>query len=63
MILPGEDTSIPLIFLSKQAGIYTESWQLITKPVLDSGSPIIITLKGIALKRDVFKDEKEKIEV
>ena len=63
VILPGEEASIPLIFLSKQAGIYTESWQFITKPVLDDGAPIIVTLKGVALKRDIYKDEKEKIEV
>ena len=63
VILPGEELSIPLIFLSKQAGIYTESWQFITKPILNDGAPIVITLKGIALKRDTFKSEKAKIEV
>ena len=63
MILPDEELSIPLIFLSKQAGIYSESWQLITKPILNNGTPIIVTLKGIALKRDVFKAEKANIEV
>ncbi|XP_063675440.1 MYCBP-associated protein-like isoform X4 [Bolinopsis microptera] len=62
VILPGEELSIPLIFLSKQAGIYTESWQFITKPILNDGAPIVVTLKGIALKRDIFKAEKAKIE-
>lgn len=63
MILPGEEQSIPLIFLSKNPGIYTESWQFITKPVLNDGAPIVVTLKGVALKRDVYKQEKEQIEV
>ncbi|KAL5265042.1 hypothetical protein ACHWQZ_G005959 [Mnemiopsis leidyi] len=62
VILPDEELSIPLIFLSKQAGIYSESWQLITKPILNNGTPIIVTLKGIALKRDVYKAEKANIE-
>ena len=61
--MPGQELSVPFIFLSKQAGIYTESWQFISRPVLNNGSPIVVTLKGVALQRDLYKEEKEKIEV
>jgi len=62
VILPGQKVKVPFIFLSKQAGIYTEGWQFITRPTLNEGAPIIIALKGVASRRDVYKHEKQMIE-
>ena len=60
--MPGQKVKVPFIFLSKQAGIYTEGWQFITRPTLNEGAPIIIALKGVASRRDVYKNEKMMIE-
>jgi len=46
VILPGDTLNFPFIFKSPNAGIFTETWELMTKPILCGGAPIRITLRG-----------------
>ncbi len=46
MILPGDTLKFPFVFKSPNAGIFTETWELMTRPTLCGGAPIRITLRG-----------------
>lgn len=46
VILPGDTLKFPFIFKSPNAGIFTETWELMTRPTLCGGAPIRITLRG-----------------
>ena len=46
MVLPGDTLNFPFIFKSPNAGIFTETWELMTRPTLCGGAPIRITLRG-----------------
>ena len=46
VILPGDTLNFPFIFKSPNAGIFTETWELMTKPILCGGAPISVTLRG-----------------
>lgn len=46
VILPGDTLNFPFVFKSPSAGIFTEPWELMTKPTLCGGDPIRITLRG-----------------
>ena len=49
VILPGDTMNFPFVFKSRNAGIFTETWELITNPVLCGGAPLKITLRGNAI--------------
>ncbi|KAK3094939.1 hypothetical protein FSP39_008109 [Pinctada imbricata] len=44
---PGEKVSVPVIFKSKTAGVFHESWRLDTKPLLEGGASITFHLKAV----------------
>lgn len=46
VILLGDTLKFPFIFKSPNAGIFTETWELMTRPTLCGGAPIRITLRG-----------------
>ena len=46
MILSGDTLNFPFVFKSANAGIFTETWELMTKPILCGGAPIRIPLRG-----------------
>lgn len=46
VILPGDTLKFPFVFKSPNAGIFTETWELMTRPTLCGGAPIRITLRG-----------------
>ena len=46
VILPGDTLKFPFVFKSPSAGIFTETWELMTRPTLCGGAPIRITLRG-----------------
>ena len=50
VILPGDTLKFPFIFKSPSAGIFTETWELMTRPTLCGGAPIRITLRGMKLR-------------
>ena len=52
MILPGDTLNFPFVFKSANAGIFTETWELMTKPILCGGAPIRIHLRGEELYID-----------
>jgi len=62
VILPGDTLNFPFIFKSPNAGIFTETWELMTKPILCGGTPIRITLRGVAVEDDIYEDARQQIE-
>ena len=62
-ILPGDTLKLSFVFKSRDPGIFTERWQLLTRPVLCGGRPIIFTLRGVTNEEDVHRDTRLEIEV
>ncbi|KAJ7394063.1 hypothetical protein OS493_003736 [Desmophyllum pertusum] len=62
VILPGDTLKFPFIFKSPNAGIFTETWELMTKPTLCGGAPIRVTLRGVAVEDDIYKEARQQIE-
>ncbi|XP_014671200.1 PREDICTED: MYCBP-associated protein-like [Priapulus caudatus] len=60
-ILPGEVIDISIYFKSSCAGIFSETWELVTVPVLGQGARLHFILTGIATQEDLFKEERDKI--
>ena len=63
VLLPDQKLDFPFVFKSHNPGIFTEKWLLSTRPVLNQGRPLIITLNGVATREDVNKEKRDEIEV
>jgi len=61
--LPGDTLKFPFVFKSDKAGVFTEQWQFVTHPVVAGGAALVVTLRGVALREDKFKKQRELIEV
>ncbi|XP_048346305.1 MYCBP-associated protein isoform X2 [Sphaerodactylus townsendi] len=62
VILPGETRKFSFIFKSLNAGIFSETWEFGTHPVLLGGAVLQVTLWGIALYEDKTSRQREKLE-
>ncbi len=62
-ILPNDNLKLSFVFKSNESGIFTERWQLLTRPVLCGGRPIIFTLRGVTHEEDVHRQTRIDIEV
>ncbi|PKU32046.1 hypothetical protein llap_17649 [Limosa lapponica baueri] len=62
VMLPGETRKFSFIFKSESAGIFSESWEFRTHPLLLGGALLQVTLWGIAVSKDIFADLREKLE-
>jgi hypothetical protein len=62
VILPGQSLDYPFTFKSPNAGIFSETWQLETKPVLCCGAPLHVILRGVAIREDKLKRMQSDIE-
>jgi len=62
VILPGDTLKFPFVFKSPNAGIFTETWEFMTRPTLCGGAPIRITLRGVAVEDDIYKEARQQIE-
>ncbi|NXN56979.1 MYBPP protein, partial [Rynchops niger] len=62
VLLPGETRKFSFIFKSASAGIFSESWEFRTHPLLLGGALLQVTLWGIAVYEDIFADLREKLE-
>lgn len=62
VLLPGDKLQFPFIFKSPNPGIFSETWQLDTKPTLCGGAALQVTLRGIALQEDKTKKQRNEIE-
>ncbi|NWW44264.1 MYBPP protein, partial [Pedionomus torquatus] len=62
VMLPGETRKFSFIFKSESAGIFSESWEFRTHPLLLGGALLQVTLWGIAVYEDIFADRREKHE-
>ncbi|NXV20130.1 MYBPP protein, partial [Cepphus grylle] len=62
VLLPGETRKFSFIFKSESAGIFSESWEFRTHPLLLGGAVLQVTLWGIAVYEDMFADLREKLE-
>ncbi|NWS76758.1 MYBPP protein, partial [Crotophaga sulcirostris] len=62
VILPGETRKFFFLFKSESAGIFSESWEFRTHPLLLGGALLQVTLWGIAVYEDKLADLREKLE-
>ncbi|XP_077993073.1 MYCBP-associated protein-like isoform X1 [Glandiceps talaboti] len=62
VLLPGDTLKFPFVFKSPNAGIFTETWQLITRPALNGGSALQVTMRAVALQEDKNKKIRNEIE-
>ncbi|XP_033624300.1 MYCBP-associated protein-like isoform X2 [Asterias rubens] len=62
VLLPGESLKFPFVFKSPNAGIFSEMWQLDTRPVLCGGAALQVTLRGVALQEDKNKTQRHHLE-
>ncbi|NXE75977.1 MYBPP protein, partial [Cochlearius cochlearius] len=61
-ILPGETRKFLFLFKSERAGIFSETWEFGTHPLLLGGALLQVTLWGIAVYEDKLADLREKLE-
>ncbi|XP_073444153.1 MYCBP-associated protein isoform X5 [Dendrobates tinctorius] len=62
VILPGETQTFSFYFKSLTAGIFSESWEFCTHPVLLAGALIQVSLWGISLYEDKTAPLREALE-
>ncbi|XP_041458125.1 MYCBP-associated protein-like isoform X2 [Lytechinus variegatus] len=62
VLLPGESLRFPFVFKSPNAGIFSETWQLDTRPVVCGGGALQVTLRGVALQEDKNLKQRKEIE-
>ncbi|XP_069608502.1 MYCBP-associated protein isoform X2 [Ranitomeya imitator] len=62
VILPGEAQTFSFYFKSPTAGIFSESWEFCTHPVLLAGALIQVSLWGISLYEDKTAPLREALE-
>ncbi|KFV54418.1 MYCBP-associated protein, partial [Gavia stellata] len=62
VILPRETRKFSFLFKSERAGIFSESWEFRTHPLLLGGALLQVTLWGIAVYEDKLADLREKLE-
>lgn len=62
VILPGDSIDIPFTFKSPNAGIFTETWELETLPVLCGKGTIQVSLHGVATEYDIFEEDRKKLD-
>lgn len=63
VILPGDTLLFPFVFKSEKAGVFTEQWQFETHPAVAGGATLVVSLRGIAVKEDMFRKQRELLEV
>ncbi|XP_078426720.1 MYCBP-associated protein [Cetorhinus maximus] len=62
VILPGETVNLPFTFKSSNAGIFTESWEFCTHPVLLGGASLQVALWGVALFEDKNESARQQLQ-
>ncbi|KAL8163312.1 UNVERIFIED_CONTAM: hypothetical protein K2H54_017156 [Gekko kuhli] len=62
VILPGETRKFSFIFKSLNAGIFSETWEFGTHPVLLGGAVLQVTLWGIAVYEDKTSGLRENLQ-
>jgi len=63
LLLPGDVMKCPFIFKSANAGIFSEQWEFQTHPVVCGGAKLLVTLRGVALKQDIYEEQRSELEV
>ena len=53
----------PFVFKSVIAGVFSEQWQFGTSPVVCGGAALLVTLRGVALQEDKYKNTRSQLEV
>ncbi|XP_070535835.1 MYCBP-associated protein-like [Ptychodera flava] len=62
VLLPGDGLKFPFVFKSPNAGIFSETWQLVTRPALNGGCALQVTLRAVALQEDKNLKLRNEIE-
>uniref|UniRef100_A0A8C4WHA0 MYCBP associated protein n=1 Tax=Gopherus evgoodei TaxID=1825980 RepID=A0A8C4WHA0_9SAUR len=63
VILPGETRNFSFFFKSGKAGIFSESWEFGTHPMLLGGAVLQVSLWGIAVYEDKLAGLRDELEV
>ena len=63
VVLPGETMKFPFVFKSPNPGVFQEQWEFQTRPLLCGGAALIVTLRGVSLQEDKFKQQRSQLEV
>ena len=63
VILPTDSIKIPFSFKSSNAGIFSETWQLETQPMLCGGAPMLVILRGVSTEEDLLAEQRKELEV
>ncbi|XP_009980067.1 PREDICTED: LOW QUALITY PROTEIN: MYCBP-associated protein, partial [Tauraco erythrolophus] len=62
VILPAQTRKFSFLFKSERAGVFSESWEFRTHPLLLGGALLQVTLWGISVYEDKLADLREKLE-
>ncbi|XP_058531915.1 MYCBP-associated protein isoform X2 [Ochotona princeps] len=62
VILPRETKNFTFFFKSLNAGIFRESWEFGTHPILLGGAVLQVNLHAISLAQDTLRDERKLLE-
>ncbi|XP_060082841.1 MYCBP-associated protein-like [Ylistrum balloti] len=62
VLAPGEKLKLPILFKANIGGIFSESWKLVTRPLLCSGADIVINLKSVISVTKLPNQELDKVE-
>lgn len=63
VILPAETKKFSFIFKAMSPGIFSESWEFGTQPVLLGGAVLQVTLWGIAVYEDITVGIRDELQV
>uniref|UniRef100_H3B2Z4 MYCBP associated protein n=1 Tax=Latimeria chalumnae TaxID=7897 RepID=H3B2Z4_LATCH len=62
VILPGDTAKFSFMFKSPNAGIFSESWEFSTHPVLLGGASLQLKLRGVAIYEDKMAEVRRVLE-
>ena len=62
VLLPGLTKEFPFSFKSNVAGIFTEKWELVTTPPLQSGMQTFVVVKGVVIEEDALYSKRDALE-
>ena len=61
-IMPGASMDFVFTFESAAAGVFTERWMLVTTPAANGGTPVVVTLRGVATFVDEAAPRRARLE-
>ena len=53
----------PFVFKSPNPGVFQEQWEFQTRPTVCGGATLLVTLRGVSLMEDKYKQQRTELEV